>query len=282
MTSGKTSERQAHPERHFWIGLGRAFGGAILFSLPMFMTMEMWWLGFHMERERLVLFLLTGVPVLVGLSHYIGFEETFGWIDDLVDSFVAYAVGFVAAGVMMVFFSVIEPGMSLNEILGKIAVQALPGAIGALLAQNFFAGGGEDEQVESRDKGYGGHLFIMMLGSLFLAFNIAPTEEMVLISYQMTKWHAVGLALLSLAVMHAFAYALGFSGQESRRPSDTPSWSLFVRFTAAGYAVALLVSLYALWIFGRTDGVGPEAVLMAAVVLGFPAAVGAASARLIL
>ncbi|MEN3950932.1 TIGR02587 family membrane protein [Iodidimonas sp. SYSU 1G8] len=282
MNAGTLEDRRRHPERRFWIGLGRAFGGAILFSLPMFMTMEMWWLGFHMDRERLAIFLIAGIPLLVGLSHYIGFEDTFGWVDDLVDAFVAYAVGFVGAAIMMVFFSVIEPGMSLSEIVGKISVQALPGAIGALLAQNFFAGEGEDEQIETRDKSYAGHLFIMMLGSLFLAFNIAPTEEMVLISYQMSKWHAVALAILSLALMHAFAYALGFSGQQARRPSDTPFWSLFIRFTAAGYAVALLVSLYALWIFGRTDGVGPEAVLMATVVLGFPAAMGAAAARLIL
>jgi hypothetical protein len=32
--------------RVFLVGLGRAFGGALIFSLPMLMTMEMWWLGF--------------------------------------------------------------------------------------------------------------------------------------------------------------------------------------------------------------------------------------------
>ncbi len=58
-------------------------------------------------------------------SHYIGFEDTFSWLDDLVDAFVAYAVGFLAGGTMMVLFSVIEPGMSAHEIIGKIAVQAL-------------------------------------------------------------------------------------------------------------------------------------------------------------
>jgi uncharacterized membrane protein len=37
-----------------------------------------------------------------------------------------------------------------------------------------------------------------------------------------------------------------------------------------------------LWTFGRTDAVAGPQVLMATVVLGFPAAVGAAAARLIL
>jgi putative integral membrane protein (TIGR02587 family) len=271
------TERDA--TREFGVGLARAFGGAILFSLPLFMTMEMWWLGFHMDRLRLALFLAAGIPLLVGLSHHIGFEETFGWVDDVVDAFVAYAVGFVAGGIMMLLFSVIEPGMSLNEIVGKVAVQAFGGAVGALLAQNML---GEEQRAGDRARSYGGELFIMAVGSLFLAFNIAPTEEMVLISYQMSKWHAVALAVLSLVLMHAFLHAVRFGGQDRRVPPDTSFWSLFVRYTATGYAVALLVSLYALWVFGRTDGTGLEATVMATLVLGFPAAMGAAAARLIL
>jgi uncharacterized membrane protein len=48
------------------------------------------------------------------------------------------------------------------------------------------------------------------------------------------------------------------------------------------YALALLVSLYVLWSFGRSDGLAFGELLMQTVVLGFPAAIGAAAARLIL
>ena len=41
--------------------LTRAVGGALLFALPLLMTMEMWALGFSMERERLILFVLLGL-----------------------------------------------------------------------------------------------------------------------------------------------------------------------------------------------------------------------------
>ena len=85
---------QQRANRDFAVGLARAFGGAIIFSLPIFMTMEMWHLGFYMDRVRLILFLFLGIPLLVGLSHFAGFEATFGWKDDLLDAFVAYAVGF--------------------------------------------------------------------------------------------------------------------------------------------------------------------------------------------
>ena len=65
--------------------------------------------------------------------------------------------------------------------------------------------------------------------------------------------------------------------------ADTaPWWSNFLRFTLVGYVMALAISLFALWIFGRTETVGLGPTLMTVLVLGFPAGLGAAAARLIL
>src|SRR5918994_3422348 len=93
--------------RSFAVGLARAFAGALIFSLPILMTMEMWWLGFSMNKFRLALLLLMTIPLLIGLSHYMGFEDTFGLKDDALDAFVALAVGFVAGAVTLSLFSVI-------------------------------------------------------------------------------------------------------------------------------------------------------------------------------
>ena len=49
---------------HYAIGV--AFG-ALIFAFPLLMTMEMWQLGFSMDRWRLVLFLVVGVLVLASL-----------------------------------------------------------------------------------------------------------------------------------------------------------------------------------------------------------------------
>jgi len=65
-------------------------------------------------------------------------------------------------------------------------------------------------------------------------------------------------------------------------PDTATFWSLFLRFTVVGYGCVLIISLYLLWSFGRTAGTSPEEILSAAVVLGFPGAIGAAAARLIL
>ncbi|MEO6589022.1 MAG: DUF2391 family protein, partial [Pyrinomonadaceae bacterium] len=105
--------------RRFLIGLTRAFAGAILFVFPMIMTMEMWTLGFAVERYRLAFFIFLSIPLLIGLSYFIGFEETSNLTDDLTDAFVAYAVGFVTSAVLLFLFGILSFDMSADEIIGK-------------------------------------------------------------------------------------------------------------------------------------------------------------------
>jgi putative integral membrane protein (TIGR02587 family) len=263
----------------FGWGLGRAFGGAIIFSLPLLMTMEMWWLGFYMSRLRLALFIAALIPFLTALSHYRGFEKTVGWIDDLLDAFVAYGVAFAAAAATLPLFGVLRWDMPLDEIVGKLALQAAPGSIGALLARSQL--GGRDEQEREVKESYGFEIFLMLVGGLFLAFNVAPTEEVQVIAFRISPWHGLALVALSLAAMHAFVYFLEFRGAHEI-PEQASGFGLFLRYTVVGYAVCLLVSLYVLWTFGRTDGTAARQVLSMVLVLSFPAALGAASARLIL
>lgn len=259
---------------------GRAAGGALIFCLPMLMTMELWSLGFYLDRPRLLVLVVVALPLLVLLSHYIGFEKTRSWWDDVVDALIALGIGTIVCVSLLILFGTIGFDTPPNAWAGKIAIQIVPAAIGALLAKSQF-GSGSDDDVDEQEETYGGELFLMAVGALFLGFNMAPTEEMVLISYQMTEWHAVGLVLLALVLMHGFVFAVEFAGGSTVEP-DEPWWHAFVRLTLPGYVIALAISLYLLWIFGRTDGLDVHAVTMATVVLAFPAAIGAAAARLIL
>jgi putative integral membrane protein (TIGR02587 family) len=267
--------------RRFWVGLARAFGGAVFFSLPLLMTMEMWWLGFHMERLRLALFMVLMIPLLVALDHYAGFKETATWQEDVVDGMIAYGVGIVSAAAVLLLFNVVQVGMPMREIVGKISLQAIPASFGAVIATSQLGGEKETESNRRRATGYGAELLLMTSGAIFLAFNVAPTEEMILIAYRLTPWHTLALALLSLALMHAFVYAVEFHGTPEA-PAGTPGWSIFLRFTVVGYSVALLVSAYVLWTFGRYDATPAALQVTQAIVLGFPAALGAAAARLII
>src|SRR3546814_19401144 len=76
MEREESGESRASDSSGVVAGLGRAFGGALIFALPMLMTMEMWWLGFYADRFRLALLLMLNFHLLVMLSRRAGFEAT--------------------------------------------------------------------------------------------------------------------------------------------------------------------------------------------------------------
>ena len=263
--------------------LGRAVAGAIIFGLPLLMTMEMWWLGFYVERARLLQFILVNFLILVLLARVSGFEPTVSWGDDILDAFAAYGVAVLAAAAALALFGVIALEMPASEIIGKIAIQSVPASFGAMLASKQL---GQDGQVpRDSDKqrvrsSYFGELFLMLAGALFLAFNVAPTEEMILISFRMSAWHSIALVIVSIALLHALVYTVGFKG-EAKPPGPSDAVTTFVRFSIVGYGIAVLASLYVLWTFGRTDGATSHEIASMVAVLGFPGAIGAAIARLV-
>lgn len=268
-------------DRHYVRDLGRAFGGALLFILPLLMTMEMWAFGFAMDRGRLIVFMAAALPLLLGLAYYAGFSARRGLLNDLLDTFTALAVGFVTAGALLLLLGVLNVHTSPTDAVGQVAIQAIPGAIGALLARRQLSGGPEPEEGGSDgdedQASYPGELFLMAVGALFLALNLAPTEEMILIGYKASPWHALAILVTSLALLHVVVFTAGFAGQEEHnRPI-----AAFLHFTLPGYAIALGVSLFTLWAFGRTGGEGLAGIVNTTVVLGLPASVGAAAARLL-
>ena len=93
-------DEPAHVSR-FLVGIARGVAGALLFSIPMLMTMEMWFLGFYMDRERLLLLLLLNIPLLVGLSHRIGFERTTTWRESARDAMIAYGMGVASSALIL-------------------------------------------------------------------------------------------------------------------------------------------------------------------------------------
>lgn len=273
--------------RRFAAGLGRAFAGALLFALPMFMTMEMWELGFYMDRFRLLILLVLNIPLLVILSDRVGFEETMTWKDAGRDAAIAFAIGIVTSCTILIVTGVLKFDQSISEIIGKIAVQSVPASIGALLGRSQLNGDmdnsdrDDDDPVQDNATDYSGELFLMAVGALFLGLNVAPTEEMILLSYKMSPLHVLCAICLSLIVMHAFVYAVSFKGGHEIG-DDVPAWHIVIRFTLPGYIIALLVSAYTLWTFQRFDDMFMGQMLSTTIVLGLPSSIGAAAARLIL
>ena len=276
----KAEDAGAIISRGALVGLARAFAGAVIFSLPMLMTMELWSIGFYVPPLKVCVLLLVMLPLLVGLSRIAGFEPTSTLGDDVVDALVAIAVAAIVSTGVLLLFGIISPAMPASEVIGKIAVQTFPGSLGAILARSQL---GTESVAQDRggEQSYAAALLTMAAGALFLGLNVAPTEEIVVLTYKMETWRIVVLAALSLLLMHGFVYVASFRGTPEALPGAT-FWTHFLRFTVVGYAMVLIISLYLLWTFGRTEATSMDEIAGACIVLGFPAALGAAASRLIL
>lgn len=285
VTIEASADQQRKQNREFVIGLMRGSAGALIFGIPMLMTMELWFLGFYMERGRLLLLMLLNLPMLIVVAHRIGFEHTSTWKEAVRDAFIAYALGILTSAIILLVLGVLAVDQSPRELLGKIAIQAVPASLGAMLGRSQLGGqqddDDDDEASEELSTGYGGELFLMAVGALFLNLNIAPTEEIIAISFKMSFWHSLAVVVLSIMLMHAFVYAVAFRGTHQLTP-NMPMWHALVRFTLPGYVVTSIISLYVLWTFGRLDDVSFTQAMMFMIVLNFPGAIGAAAARLIL
>lgn len=260
--------------------LGRAFAGALIFSLPMLMTMELWTQGIYLERYRLLGLLSVSLPLLVFLSRHFGFEKTRTLLDDIIDTFIAIGVAALCSFIVLILFGVITGDTSSDGVAGQLVLQTVPAAVGALLAKSQMGADDKNDEEDQPQERYFSELAIMALGAVFFGLNIAPTDEVVVIASQIDALHALGLILFTITLMHGFVFTVGFRGGSS---SSTEGFlSLFLKETLPGYVVALLVAFFMLWVFARTDGASPQSLLISTVVLGFPCGLGASAARLIL
>jgi Putative integral membrane protein (DUF2391) len=67
----------------------RGFVGAVLFSFPMLMTMEMWSLGVSIEPARLMLFVTVHLILLVGMASFARHDKAIVTRRDTLDAFAS-------------------------------------------------------------------------------------------------------------------------------------------------------------------------------------------------
>ena len=272
----KTSSK----DDEFWKGAARAVGGAVLFSLPLLMTMEMWWLAFYMSRLRFALLVFFGFLLMVGLARAVGFKtQKTEWHEAVIDAGVAYLIGAVVGGIVLFAFGVLNPSAPWREMVPAIGLQAIPAGMGAAFARAQVGGDRTNDDKEDA-QGFGGSFLhsvsMTFAGAVLFSLNLAPTEEMILIWFKSSPTRGVLLILLTLALVQGLVHAL------KRRETDRgapPLFQDFLSYTLGVYLIAVAVSFYVLWTFGRFEGEALHMVVGHTIVLGFPAAIGGAAAR---
>src|SRR5215203_6495231 len=191
-------------------GILRAVSGGFIFATPLLYTMEMWWIGTTAELWKLLLFLGVAALITFGLarSRTGGFKEETSRFASLEQAVDGVSVGLVGAVIVLTVLNRIELGDPLESVLGKVIVQAVPLCIGAAVANAIFGRHGERSREGEEESGGSqspGQAFIAdfgatVIGAIFLAFSIAPTDEVPTLAAAMDWAHALALIVLSLAL----------------------------------------------------------------------------------
>jgi len=268
-------------------GLVRAFSGAFLFGIPLLYTMEMWWLGDASNPGHLLLTLGIALVTNFGLVTAAGFKKEekslFSRIEQTMD---AVAVGAVGSAVVLLTLNQLNADQPLLAMLGKIVIQALPLSIGASLANIVFESNNSregDDDAGSRMPSWWHALLndvgATAIGAVFIAYNVAPTEEIPMLAARMHYLHQLALIALTLVTGYVIVFASGFDPAAKRDREH-----LFqhpATETVLSYLVSLLVAFGVLALMKQFGADHPPAfVLTQTLVLGFPAMVGGAAGRI--
>ncbi len=277
----------------------RGIAGGLLFSLPLLYTMEVWWTGFTTHPLRLLIYVLATFTLLLGYNRYAGLRRDASPAEVAIDSVEEMGLGLVIAAIVLWLLGQIAADMTVNEIVGKIIVEAMTVAIGVSVGTAQL-GGGEGE--EKRDKGmqgeascsssspvplltednkdFGGQLTLALCGAVLFAANVAPTEEIIVIAIETSAGRLLGLALFSMLIATLILFYSDFTG--AQRFSQSRGIKTVIFGAVVTYAIALVASAAILWFFGRFDGTAPIICLAQTVVLGVAATLGASAGRLLL
>ncbi|HVF32722.1 MAG TPA: TIGR02587 family membrane protein [Acidimicrobiales bacterium] len=277
------SDAGTHPVRAELTDVVRGVCGGMLFGIPLLYTMEVWWVGGSTTPTAMLAVLAVTFAIVLLLNRTSGFRSTrdVRLSDALKDSLEALAIGILCVLAVLVIIREITSDTPRREALGKVAYEGAPFVIGVGMASHFLRKGRtEGDDGESAINATLADVGATLLGALFVALNIAPTDEVRLILAAMSPAWVVAAALTSLVLSYAIVFEAGFSKQDRRR-AQPGMMQHPVTETFACYLLALLASAAMLWFFQRwTFGDPFDLVLQQTVVLGLPATIGGAAGRL--
>ena len=257
---------------------GRGVAGGLLFSLPLLYTMEVWQAGFFIPPHRQLAFFLGTAVLLLGYNRYSGLHPESSWAEVVIDSVEELGIGLVLSAVILFALGRIAAGQHVDEILGRIVIEALTVAIGVSVGTAQL--GGDDEPDEDTEAlGFGGQVALATCGAVLFAANVAPTEEIVVLGIELSAGQLAALAGLSLALGGLILYFSGFRGSGRRGPEGGFG---VLRGLVVTYAISLVSAALILWLFGRFDDTGLPGIVGQTVALGVAGSLGASAGRLLL
>jgi putative integral membrane protein (TIGR02587 family) len=298
LNSASKTKTAAVPQRSQWRrerdDIVRGASGGFLFGIPLLYTMEVWWIGASATPLRLLGVLAITFVLVLLLNRTAGFRrfKDIRLIDAAIDSVEAQAIGLVCAAATLTLMRKITLDVSLGAALGKLIFEAMPFSIGVALANQFLRKSQGDDQSQQQgasddDQGAQSRLNATLadmgataIGSIIIAFNIAPTDEIPMLTAAVSPFWLLLLIAASLLISYGIVFAADFADQQQRRQQQ----GIFqqpLSETLMSYLVSLAAAALMLWFFQKLSVNDPwQMWLSYTLVLGLPATVGGAAGRL--
>jgi putative integral membrane protein (TIGR02587 family) len=283
--------------KNVWLNEGndiiRGASGGFLLGTPLLYTMEVWWIGSFAEPPRMLISLLTNFVVVFLLIRTEGFRRTgkVGLVDALMDSIETIALGVICAAIILVLIRQIDPATSVNEALGKIIFESAPFSLGVAVANSALSGNRnhlskDQRRVSPHSKTAEinatlADIGATLIGAIFIAFSISPTEEVPMLAIAMTPPWLLATMAASLLISYGIVFVSGLTNQAKRQQQQ----GLFQRpisETVMCYLVSLLAAALMLWFFHQLSIDDPWTVWLShTIVLGLPATIGGSAGRIV-
>lgn len=312
-------ERIYFPTRQAWReelrDLVRGASGGFLFGIPLLYTMEVWWIGSYTEPPLMLIVLAVTFIIVFLLNRTDGFRQISPDrpLQAAMDSIEALAIGIICVTVILVLLREISLETSLKEALGKIILEGMPFAIGVALARSIMLGERNQPQDQGQDQApdqaqdqprdqtgaesnaskspprssqpssYNATLADVgatLVGTIFVAFNVAPTDEIPMLTAASSPPWLLAIIAASLGISYCIVFAAGFTTQD-RRLQQQGFFQRPILETVMSYLISLGAAAMMLWLFHRLGPSDPwTAWLEQSLILGLPATIGGAAGRL--
>ncbi len=271
----------------------RGVSGGFLFGIPLLYTMEVWWIGSSVGPLRLLIAITLTFAILFLLNQTSGFRGTSDvhFSEAAIDSVKALALGLFCTTCVLLLLQEITLTTPLGEALGKLIYESVPFALGVSLANQLLNDAPDEDTPKQKPKAKQSKqerkinsafadIGATFIGAMIIGFNIAPTDEVTMLSAATSGPWLIGLVAASLLISYGIVFAANFSNQTKRRQQQGIFQDPFSE-TAIAYLVSLVAAALMLWFFNKLTTNEPWSVWVSyTLVLGLPTTVGGAAGRL--
>jgi putative integral membrane protein (TIGR02587 family) len=266
--------------------------GGFLFGIPLLYTMEVWFIGSYIKPPFLLIILTVTFLIILSLNRVEGFRPQEGetLLESIAETIETLAIGITCATLMLLVLGRIDIQTPLSEVLGKIIFEAVPFSFGVIFSRSLLKG---EDNSESNEANFStdnqakniwhdtlADFSATLVGALFIAFSIAPTDEIMMLAASATPFKLLIIIVASLLVSYGIVFASSITNYQQRR-QQTGLFQNPQNETIVSYLISLIAGMLMLWFFQKVSFSDPWLVwLRYSIILAFPASIGGAAGRL--